>query len=46
MIVDDVEMKSRRSLPQSVAAGEVLLAEFVLVKWVGEMAGEECVERR
>ena len=34
MVVDEVEMKSRRSLPQSVAAGEVLLAECVLVKWV------------
>ena len=36
MIMEEVEMKSRRSLLQSVAVGEVLLAVFLLVNWEEE----------
>ena len=36
MIMEEVERKSRRSLLQSVTAGEVLLAVFVLAEWVEE----------
>ena len=33
MVVEEVEMKSRRNLLQSVAVEEVLLAAFLLVNW-------------
>ena len=44
MTVEEVEMKSRRSLVQNVIAGEVLLALFVLAKWEEEKLLVVCVQ--
>ena len=44
MIMEEVEMQSRRSLLQSVTAGEALWAVFVLVKWVEEKLLVVCVQ--
>ena len=44
MTVEEVEMKSRRSLVQNVIAGEVLLALFVLAKWEEEKLLVVCAQ--